>query len=39
VLYVDAPKATLVNDFRRDADGVAQAPINEQDFTTTADIH
>jgi opacity protein-like surface antigen len=31
----DAPKATLVNDFKRDADGVAQAPTNEQDFTTT----
>ena len=34
IMY-DAPKTTLVNDFRRDADGVAQAPINEQDFTTT----
>lgn len=34
-LMFDAPKATLVNDFRRDADGVAQAPINELDFTTT----
>ncbi len=36
-LMFDAPKATLVNDFRRDADGVAQAPINELDFTTTTD--
>lgn len=34
-LMFDAPKATLVNDFRRDADGVAQAPLNELDFTTT----
>lgn len=34
-LMFDAPKATLVNDYRRDADGVAQAPINELDFTTT----
>ncbi|RMZ60522.1 hypothetical protein D1632_00630 [Chryseobacterium nematophagum] len=34
-LMFDAPKATLVNDFRRDGDGVAQAPINELDFTTT----
>ncbi len=36
-LMFDAPKATLFNDFRRDADGVAQAPINELDFTTTAE--
>ncbi len=36
-LMFDAPKATLVNDFRRDADGVAQAPINERDFTTRAE--
>ncbi len=35
-LMFDAPKANIVNDFRRDADGVAQAPINELDFTTTA---
>lgn len=35
-LMFDAPKANMVNDFRRDADGVAQAPINELDFTTTA---
>jgi hypothetical protein len=35
-LMFDAPKATLVNDFRRDSDGVALAPINELDFTTTA---
>ncbi len=34
-LMFDAPKATLVNDFRRDSDGVALAPINELDFTTT----
>ncbi|WP_179470883.1 DUF6089 family protein [Chryseobacterium sp. H1D6B] len=34
-MMFDAPKATLVNDFRRDADGVAQAPVNELDFTTT----
>lgn len=36
-LMFDAPKATLINDFRRDADGVAQAPINELDFTTTTE--
>lgn len=36
-LMFDAPKATLMNDFRRDADGVAQAPINELDFTTKTD--
>jgi len=35
-LVYDAPKATLNHDFRRDADGVAQAPINELDFVTTA---
>ncbi|WP_294331599.1 DUF6089 family protein [uncultured Chryseobacterium sp.] len=35
-LMFDAPKATITNDFRRDADGIAQAPINELDFTTTA---
>lgn len=34
-LVFDAPKATMVNDFRRDGDGVAQAPLNELDFTTT----
>lgn len=34
-LMFDAPKANLVNDFRRDADGVAQAPLNELDFTST----
>ncbi len=34
-LMFDAPKATMMNDFRRDADGVALAPINELDFTTT----
>ncbi|MEY8761478.1 DUF6089 family protein [Chryseobacterium tongliaoense] len=33
-LMFDAPKATLVNDFKRDQDGVARAPINELDFTT-----
>ncbi|MBB4808083.1 hypothetical protein HNP38_003423 [Chryseobacterium defluvii] len=33
-LMFDAPKATLVHDFRRDADGVAQAPINELDYTS-----
>ncbi|KFF09586.1 type IX secretion system protein PorG [Chryseobacterium luteum] len=36
-LVFDAPKANLVNDFRRDADGVAQAPLNEQDFKSTAE--
>ncbi|KFF28636.1 type IX secretion system protein PorG [Chryseobacterium vrystaatense] len=34
-LMFDAPKADLVNDFRRDADGVAQAPLNELDFKST----
>ncbi len=34
-LLFDAPKVTLKHDFRRDADGVAQAPINELDFTST----
>ncbi|KQR94976.1 hypothetical protein ASG01_03700 [Chryseobacterium sp. Leaf180] len=34
-LMYDAPKATIKHDFRRNADGVAQAPINEQDFIST----
>ncbi|SDI36230.1 Outer membrane protein beta-barrel domain-containing protein [Chryseobacterium taeanense] len=34
-LMFDAPKATFINDFKRDADGVALAPTNELDFTTT----
>lgn len=34
-LMFDAPKADLINDFRRDADGVAQAPLNELDFKST----
>ncbi|KXH78447.1 type IX secretion system protein PorG [Chryseobacterium kwangjuense] len=34
-LMFDAPKADIMNDFRRDADGVAQAPLNELDFTST----
>ncbi|KMQ65882.1 hypothetical protein ACM39_15760 [Chryseobacterium sp. FH2] len=34
-LMFDAPRATMVHDFRRDGDGVAQAPINELDFVTT----
>lgn len=34
-LMYDAPKATIRHDFRRNADGVAQAPINEQDFVST----
>lgn len=36
-LMFDAPKATLNHDFRRNADGVAQAPINELDFVTTTE--
>ncbi|EJL70872.1 type IX secretion system protein PorG [Chryseobacterium populi] len=36
-LMFDAPKATLVNDFKRDQDGVAKAPTNELDFTTRAE--
>lgn len=36
-LMFDAPKATLKHDFKRNADGVAQAPIDELDFTTTAE--
>lgn len=36
-LMFDAPKATLTHDFRRNADGVAQAPINENDFVTTTE--
>lgn len=31
----DATQANIKHDFRRDADGVAQAPVNELDFTTT----
>lgn len=34
-LMYDAPKATVQHDFRRNADGVAQAPINENDFVST----
>ncbi|UOE38519.1 MULTISPECIES: DUF6089 family protein [Chryseobacterium] len=34
-LVFDAPKATVTHDFRRNSDGVAQAPINELDFVTT----
>lgn len=34
-LVFDAPKVELNHDYRRDADGVAQAPINEYDFVTT----
>ena len=33
----DVAKAHIINDFRRDADGVAQAPLHEQDFETTVD--
>ncbi len=35
-LMYDAPKATLKHDFKRDANGVALAPIDENDFVTTA---
>ncbi|MCC2591342.1 DUF6089 family protein [Chryseobacterium sp. MFBS3-17] len=31
----DVTQATLNHDFRRDADGVAQAPVNELDYNTT----
>lgn len=34
-LYTNATKVTIENDFRRDANGVAQNPTNNQDFTTT----
>jgi hypothetical protein len=33
-LMFDAPKVTLEHDFKRDADGVAQAPLDEMDFVT-----
>lgn len=36
-LMFDAPKATLKHDFKRNSDGVAQAPIDEQDFVTTTE--
>ena len=32
----DVSQATMVHDFRRDASGVAQAPTNELDFSSTA---
>lgn len=31
----DAPKINFTHDFRRDADGVAQAPLDELDFVST----
>lgn len=34
-IMFDAPKAVLRHDFRRDENGVALAPINELDFTST----
>lgn len=34
-LYGSSTKVTIANDFRRDANGVAQSPTNNQDFTTT----
>ena len=36
-IMFDAPKATVKHDYRRDANGVAQAPIDELDFVTTVD--
>ncbi|WP_407405606.1 DUF6089 family protein [Chryseobacterium sp.] len=36
-LMFDSPKATLNHDFKRNADGVALAPIDELDFTTTTE--
>lgn len=33
-MLADVTQANLINDFRRDADGVAQAPLNDQDFET-----
>ncbi|AYN01140.1 DUF6089 family protein [Chryseobacterium aahli] len=36
-LMYDAPKATLNHDYRRNADGVAQAPVDELDFVTTTE--
>lgn len=35
----DVTKAHVINDFRRDADGVAQAPLHEQDFETTVEYN
>ena len=36
-IMFDSPKATLTHDFKRNSDGVAQAPISETDFVTTAE--
>lgn len=35
----DVTQATLIHDYRRDVDGVAQAPVNEIDFNTTAEYY
>lgn len=34
-LYTNATKVTIAHDFRRDANGTAQNPVDEEDFTTT----
>ena len=36
-MMFDVTQATLHHDYRRDADGVAQAPVNELDFNTTVE--
>lgn len=36
-IMFNSPKATLNHDFRRNSDGVAQAPIDEKDFVTTTE--
>ncbi len=38
-MMYDVTQATLKHDFRRDADGVAQVPVNELDFSTKAEYH
>ena len=34
-LYANVTQVSIENDFRRDAGGVAQTPVNEEDFVTT----
>lgn len=34
-LYANVTQVSIENDFRRDAGGVAQAPVNDEDFVTT----
>ncbi len=35
-LFAEAPQLVIQNDFRRNAGGEAQTPVNEQDFVTTS---